>query len=264
MNKQTRRIFLFVIASLAILGLVLISTGTVSAYRGSPNCWGEKKDPKSGQEYRDYIMKIRGTSSYEYIPCTGPNCGGSKASKPKPKPKNKDRDKEDNKPKKPKKKPNPTPVPCTPTYAPPTLTGRGQDPPYPLTMGQDPDKVGVDLTYAAQGGARTGSCNRGSSRSPITAFEIVSVELTSETVAWITGELAALYPGAKVKDTYPFVPTFDTSGTGTSSASLTAHIDPLDPGDYAITVRAVQEDGQAVVEDYSLKVWLLEAAITGP
>jgi hypothetical protein len=131
-------------------------------------------------------------------------------------------------------------------------------------MGQDPDQVGVDLTYAARGGARTGSCNRGPGRSPITGFEIVSVELTSETIAWITGELADLYPGAKVKDTYPFVPTFETSGVGSASATLTAHFDPLDPGDYTITVRAVQEDGQAVVQAYSLKVWLFEAAITGP
>jgi hypothetical protein len=194
--------------------------------------------------------------------------GGSSAPAPKPKKdkdKDKDDDREDNKPKKPKKKkPAPTPVPCTPTYGPPTLTGNGQDPPYPLTMGQDPDQVGVDLTYAARGGARTGSCNRGPGRSPITGFEIVSVELTSETIAWITGELADLYPGAKVKDTYPFVPTFETSGVGSSSASLRAHIDPLDPGDYTITVRAVQEDGQVVIEEFSLKVWLLEAAITGP
>jgi hypothetical protein len=131
-------------------------------------------------------------------------------------------------------------------------------------MGQDPDQVGVDLTYAARGGARTGGCNRGPSRSPITGFEITSVELTSDAIAWITGELADLYPGAKVKDSYPLVPTFDTIGVGSASATLTAHIDPLDPGDYIVTVRAVQEDGQAVVEEFSLKVWLLEAAITGP
>jgi hypothetical protein len=133
-----------------------------------------------------------------------------------------------------------------------------------LTLGQDPDDVGVDLVYGAQGGAKTNGCNRGPSRSPITGFEITSVELTSETIAWITGELADLYPGAKVKDVYPLVPTFDTSGIGSSSASLRAHIDPLDPGDYVITVRAVQQDGQAVVQAYSLKVWLFEAAITGP
>jgi hypothetical protein len=133
-----------------------------------------------------------------------------------------------------------------------------------LTLGQDPDDVGVDLVYGAQGGAKTNGCNRGPSRSPITGFEITSVELTSETIAWITGELADLYPGAKVKDVYPLVPTFETSGIGSASATLTAHIDPLDPGDYTITVRAVQEDGQAVIEEFSLKVWLLEAAITGP
>mgnify|MGYP006301243069 CR=1 FL=1 len=254
MNKQKRRIFLFAMASLATLGLALVSTGKVSARRGSPNCWGEKEETKSGQEYRDYITEIRGTDHYEFIPC--PTCGsnnnsggGGNGNQ------NRDDDDDDHRSK---------PKPCTPRYAAPTLSGTGQDPPYPLTLGQDPDNVGVELTYAGRGGRKTNSCNRGPGRSSIRAFEIVSVNLTDETVDWINGELADTYPGARVKDNYPFVPSYTTSGIGSTSASLTAHIDPLDPGEYTVRVRLAQADGKAVVRNYTVKVWLLEAAITGP
>lgn len=245
-NKQQLRLAIFAIGLLLLGAAVVFSTRDAKAV-GAGEWWELcmcALPPGDGGDGED----DSGSGSY-----TPPE--------PTKKPK-KDKDEDDDEPRRPR--PTATPRPCTPTYERPILTGNGQTPPFPLTKGQDPDQVGVELSYAARGGARIGSCNRGPSRSPITGFEIVSVQLTSETVAWITGELADLYPGARVKDSYPFVPTFETSGIGSGSATLTAHFDPLDPGDYTITVRAVQDDGQAVVEEYSLKVWLLEAAITGP
>jgi len=167
----------------------------------------------------------------------------------------------------PPSQPQPTaaPLTCSPSYDPPILDGGGQEPPYPLTIGQDPDKLGVNMFFSGTGGAKNNGCNEGPARSPIVDFRVISVELTPETVAWITGELADIYPGAHVKDDYPFSPSvFETQGMFTGSASLEIHIDPLDPGDYVVSVRLAQEDGQADVRAFPLKVWLFEATITGP
>ena len=80
MTKRKRRILLFLLASLAILGLVFSSTGTVSARRGSPNCWeGEGEVIEDPDDYKEYIMEIRGTDEYKFIPC--PGCGKDDRSK---------------------------------------------------------------------------------------------------------------------------------------------------------------------------------------
>jgi len=159
MTKQKRRIVLFIVASLTILGLVFVSTGTVSARRGSPNCWGEKKDAKSGQEYRDYIKKIRGTDHYEFIPC--PGCGKSSSSS--------------------KKSGGGGggggggtyhPPVCSPRYHAPTVSLSTYTPEYPLVIGQDPDELGVDVTLRAQGGSKSNGCNRGAAQATITSFSL--------------------------------------------------------------------------------------------
>ena len=212
----------------------------------------------TGNAYEQYIMKLRGTTTYTYIPANCPTCN-TQAPAPK---------QEDEEPPPPPRyvppPPTATAVACTPSYDAPRLTGGGQDPPYPLTMGQDPDKKGVTLRYAGSGGARNNGCNEGPAIATLTDFRITSVELTPQTVAWINGELAQLYPGAHVKDNYPLIPPFTPTGLGSSSATLETHIDPLDPGDYVVTVQLQQHDGQTVALTSQFKVWLFESTITGP
>jgi hypothetical protein len=159
--------------------------------------------------------------------------------------------------------PAPAPTACTPLYALSTIGGGGHSPNFPLTIGQDPDDLGFDVTATAAGGAKTNSCP-GDNRSPIVAFEGISVELTAETVRWIEDELSQLYPGATVKDSYPFNPHETTTGTGTPDARTVIHVDSLDPGDYVVTVRATQADGQTFEQAFTVHVSLIETTITGP
>ncbi len=156
----------------------------------------------------------------------------------------------------------PTAAPCTPEYDPPTITLAGHTPPYPLTIGQDPDDLGVDVTVSITGGQKNNGCNRGPAQRSITAASLREVRLSDATIRWIEGELAAYYPGAHVKDRYPLTPYYVTGGTGSTQATLTFHFDPLDPGDYEIVVNATQDDGQTQETVLSLHVWLMEATIT--
>ncbi|MBT3391364.1 MAG: hypothetical protein HN413_13260 [Chloroflexi bacterium] len=194
-----------------------------------------------------------------------PSSGGGSGSSPAPAPRNNDDDEDEPAPRRnpAPAAPAPAPTACTPLYAAPTIGGGGHSPNFPLTIGQDPDDLGFDVTATAAGGAKTNSCP-GDSRSPIVALEGISVELTAETRDWINGELAQLYPGATVKDSYPFNPHENTTGTGTPDARTTIHVDSLDPGDYVVTVRATQADGQSFSQAFTVHVSLIETTITGP
>ena len=135
----------------------------------------------------------------------------------------------------------------------------GYDPDYPLVIGQDPDEKGVDVTIMAQGGAKINACP-GDARGTIVTFQLREVNLSPEAIAWINGELRQAYPGAYVKDTYPLHPAPSVS-LG-SNATMTFHLDPLDPGANIATVVAVQHDGQTITSEYRIPVHLLEATIS--
>ncbi len=158
--------------------------------------------------------------------------------------------------------PPPAPVVCTPTYAPPTITMQSQEPPYPVVIGQDPDDVGVDVTIAVVGGLKTNGCAEGPPRDTIAIIEVRRVDLHVDSINWITGELAASYPGAHVLDNYPLHPPSTHNGIGSTNASITFHLDPRDPGTYVAEIYAAGAYGEAAAQTFSTLVHLLDATIT--
>ena len=169
---------------------------------------------------------------------------------------------------------------CTPQYAAPTIDDTYTvDPPNPVPWGQEQPPYGLALGMTlndikAHGGADT-SC--GTRRKANITSVTVSLALTPQSVAWITGELAQRYPGAHVKDAYPKQPerpdpthasyacSFSPlTGAGTPNAELDCQFfRPLDPGDYLVTVTACQSDGKCTTKTLTtpVKVWLLESTL---
>lgn len=156
--------------------------------------------------------------------------------------------------------PDPTEPPCDPYYDPPTISANlTLDPAYPITLGQDPDDRGVDVSgIIARGGMR--HCPNGG-RASIISFSVLRVQLAASSIAWINGDLARKYPGAHVKGTYPFVPQFSVSGIGSGQAQISFHLAPLDPGYYEVTVVATQQDGQSTSATLRVPVYLMESTI---
>ena len=236
--------------------LALLLTGAVSARRAGSDSWSnpaceEPSSTLSGNSYEEYIMEIRGTSSYEYIPADCPTCNQPAAPA---RDNNDDEDEHEHHSSGPS-----APAPCTPQYLAPSLTMGGYTPPYPLVLGQDPDEIGVDVTITAHGGAKTNSCP-GDPRGTITTFQLDEVTLSPEAIARIKGELQKAYPGARVLGSYPLHPSPSTS-LG-SNASLRFHFDPQDPGAYNVVVTVTQHDGQTVSQTFQVPVHLLEATIS--
>ncbi len=251
MNKAKNYITGVVIA----LTLALFLTSAASARRGRSDSWSnpaceEPSSTLSGNSYEEYIMEIRGTSSYEYIPADCPSCNAPAA----PASRNNDDDEEEHHSSGPS-----APAACTPQYHAPTLSMGGYTPPYPLVLGQDPDEIGVDVTISAQGGAKSNGCP-GDPRGTITTFQLDEVTLSAEAIARIKGELQKAYPGARVLDSYPLHPSPSTS-LG-SNATLTFHFDPQDPGAYNILVTVTQRDGQTASQAFQVPAHLLEATIS--
>ncbi len=151
---------------------------------------------------------------------------------------------------------------CDPEYATPTIALSGYTPPYPIVIGQDPDEIGVDLLLTATGGHKTNSCD-GDEQLNITSLSLAQVKLSDATIAWITGYLAQRFPGAEILDSYPFVPAFTTTLNGTT-ATLNAHMDPLDPGWYEVQAQATQDDRQSTTVTVQIPVYLLDSTITLP
>jgi hypothetical protein len=151
-------------------------------------------------------------------------------------------------------------TPCVAVYNPPTVSLGGYEPPFPIVIGQDPDEVGVDVTAMARGGIKTNSC-QGLLVARLTGFTLNGVNLSAASRHWITGELARVYPGAEILDTYPLLPAAEVKlrlGTGT----MTLHFDPLDPGTYDFQITVSQQDGQSVTTTLKVPVHLLESSIT--
>ncbi|MBC8504115.1 MAG: hypothetical protein H8D34_04620 [Chloroflexi bacterium] len=249
---------IFITGLMITLTLSLLMTSTVSARRAGSDSWSnpacsEPSSTLSGNSYEAYIMAIRGTSTYEYIPADCPSCNAPAA----PAPRNNDDDEEEYH--SPAPAPAPVPTACVPQYHAPTLSMGGYIPPYPLVLGQDPDKLGVDVTITAQGGAKTNSCP-GDSRGTITTFQLDEVTLSPEAIARIQGELQKAYPGAHVLGSYPLHPAPSIS-LG-SNATLRFHFDPQDPGAYNVLVTVTQHDGQTASQTFQVPAHLLEATIS--
>jgi hypothetical protein len=237
------------------IALSILVSSNASARRGRSDSWNnpactEPSRTLSGNSYEAYIMEIRGTSSYEYIPADCPSCNQPAA----PARNNNDDEEHEHHSSGPS-----APAPCTPAYHAPTLSMGGYTPPYPLVLGQDPDELGVDVTITAQGGAKTNSCP-GDPRGTITAFQLDEVTLSQEAIARIQGELQKAYPGARVLGSYPLHPTPSVS-LG-SNATMRFHFDPLDPGAYNIQVTVTQHDGQTASQAFQVPAHLLEATIS--
>ena len=155
---------------------------------------------------------------------------------------------------------DPNDPPCVPYFEAPTIDANlTLLPPYPITLGQDPDDRGVDVSGITARGGNHHCPNGGPAK--IVAFSLVKVQLAQSSVAWITGELARKYPGAQVKGSYPFTPPCQVSNLGASQAQLAFHLAPLDPGYYEVTVRATQEDGQSATATFRVPVYLMESTI---
>jgi hypothetical protein len=254
MNKS--KTILGVLSALILsIALSILVSGTASARRGGSDSWSnpactEPSSTLSGNSYEEYIMEIRGTSSYEFIPADCPSCNAPAA----PASRNNDGDEEEHQSSGPS-----APAPCTPQYHAPTLSMGGYTPQFPLVLGQDPDELGVDVTITAQGGAKTNSCS-GDPRGTITTFQLDEVTLSPEAIARIKGELQKAYPGAHVLGSYPLHPSPSTS-LG-SNATLRFHFDPQDPGAYNVLVTVTQHDGQSVSQTFQVPAHLLEATIS--
>jgi len=141
------------------------------------------------------------------------------------------------KPEKPDDPHDPIDPPCAPYFEAPKIDANlTLLPPYPITLGQDPDDRGVDVSGITARGGNHHCPNGGPAM--IVAFSLVKVQLAQSSMAWITGELARKYPGAQVKGSYPFTPPCQVSGLGASQAQLAFYLAPLDPGYYEVTVQA--------------------------
>ncbi len=133
---------------------------------------------------------------------------------------------------------------CTPDYAPPVIHAKDAafSPPYPLTLGQDPDRLGVAVTVTAEGGKDKNNC--GGAKPKITDFKVTGIDLAESSRNWILTDLAAWYPGATILGDYPMLPDQSSlQGKNTSKATLWFHFNPLDPGFYKVTVVATQDKG---------------------
>ena len=136
-------------------------------------------------------------------------------------------------------------------------------PPFPLTIGQDPNEVGVTVSLDARGGKKTNNCN-GPDRANIKEFQVVGISLAQSSRDWITQELAAWYLGAYVKGSYPMAPDWAQAlNLNKKRATLTFHFSPLDPGYYIVTVKAVQDRGsdKDTTAQLRVPVYLLETSI---
>jgi hypothetical protein len=148
-----------------------------------------------------------------------------------------------------------SPTPCPQTG--PTITSNvlQPTPEFPLVIGQDPNRRGITVPPISVS-AGEHDCRRGN----ISSIS-VKINLNSESIHWINGELARMYPGAHVLDTYPISPMLITQGLDTPTATASFHFDPQDPGDYEITVTARQDDGKVVEKVFQVHVALYESTI---
>jgi hypothetical protein len=153
----------------------------------------------------------------------------------------------------------PNPTPCTPRYYPPSITLGGYSSPYPLVITQDPDHLGVNVTINVQGGGVSNGCLSGNAS--LNSIQLNHVSLSQPSIQWIHRYLRLRYPGARVQGVYPMHPVPIISPLPDTNATLTFHLDPLDPGNYDVSVTATQSDGQSTTATLSVPVHMLDATI---
>jgi hypothetical protein len=126
-----------------------------------------------------------------------------------------------------------------------TANANKSAPPYPLVVGQDPDKRGVDVVFSASVAPTiytyyvavpirvkkvvTGyKCVKHVVSYPeCIASASASISLTQESREWILNELSIRYPEA-----YLHHPNFSFSGGGCAWAASQNHVQVADPGDW--------------------------------
>lgn len=162
--------------------------------------------------------------------------------------------------------PTPSPVPPTPAptstpncniYGPPTLDADVVwAPNFPIVVGQKADSR-ITVTFNATGGSSL-TCSS-VPPAPITRLQVLRVDLSPTSAAWIMGDLARYYPNATVKDAYPLNPNPATivTGLGTPHAVGSITFAPKDPGWYELLTRVTQADGQTAQRTYRVPVYLL-------
>ncbi len=146
--------------------------------------------------------------------------------------------------------------PCVETIGDPT-TSVSMNPPYPLPQGQGGGAVSVLITVFS--GMITGC---GDDRPDlITNVTMDCILLSGSSVAWITGELAAQYPGARVLGSYPMCRPVSTTGAPAASVNVAFNFTPLDPGYYDHPIHVTTESGKRL--DFMLRcpVRLLDTTI---
>ena len=153
---------------------------------------------------------------------------------------------------------------CTPEYAKPNVTLTAVDPPYPIPIGQDPEKQGFDVLISAQGGEKTNDCDEGPDRASLEDLSVDAITLSAASITWIEEELSQPYPGAHVLASYPLSPSAEVD-LNVSTGTITFHVDSYDPGDYIVTVSARQDRGDEPEnqEEFTVRVWLMEGTIWG-
>jgi hypothetical protein len=152
-----------------------------------------------------------------------------------------------------------------------TTSGEKTAPGYPLVVGQDPDKRGVDVTFSASvaptiytywtpvpkwtceagptpGGVYNCTANNGSqgheeqdgwqcvqqteTYNECIDFAAASITLSQSSRDWILNELSIRYPGA-----YVHHPSFSISGSGCSWSGSSAKLQVEDPGYWNMILR---------------------------
>lgn len=204
--------------------------------------------------------------------------------------------------------PNPTPTPPptpTPTPAPPpgcdadyiTLlppsAGMVTEPDRPVVVGQDKEKRGVDMHVTAHAGKAEHheewwekvcdepgciipeepwhwACVDHTTESYVdhVCYVGVNLRLGDDSVAWIKGELAGRYPGAKVLGEYPetFILYDEDEGCIPAFHDSIFGYQTQDPGEYGGRI-VVQTEGtplsvpQRIDPEFDFRVWMREATI---
>ena len=131
MNKAKRNSHYMTSIVMALM-MAFLLTGVASARRGSNNSWNnpacsEPSSTLSGSAYEQYIMELRGTTTYEYIPADCPSCNQASA----PAPQNNDDDEDEEE------------------YHPPAVSSAPYVPPPPTPTPIPALNAGLDAEYSS-------------------------------------------------------------------------------------------------------------------
>ncbi|HIQ01182.1 MAG TPA: hypothetical protein EYH30_03480 [Anaerolineales bacterium] len=174
-------------------------------------------------------------------------------------------------------------IPCTCpaafwSYSSPSFSLLATDPPYPLVVGQDPDRVGTTVTFRVSLGPATHTwygpeCPACPAHTETVRDRIddgsADIILTQESRDWIVNELGLRYYGAEPKhpDWYGIpLDLYDCRYEGnTHVCTASAWIPAEDPGEYDVNATIVAGlNGPRLRGPYHLgrvKVWMLDTTL---